>query len=247
MVTLAAMSAQVDLDDFVAVAGSSVGHGDGDRELRRGGRFRNHGQIGVFKLGVAETVAEGKERAPVEIDVAGFGAVLVIVGQRELTYGFGERDGQTAGGVVVAEEDLRGGPRAPISAGYQASTIDGMCSAAQLIVSGRPFISTTTTGGSGRMGRPGADAFDRRQARCSHGPCPRPRRPEARRARGWRCRRFGRARPPAPGRRTSPPQPTRTLAPPLILRYSTVSAYSRPATSVNGFCSGAPGSQLCQH
>src|SRR5271155_2976484 len=65
-------------------------------------------EVAIGEGGVAEAVAEGVERLAGEKAVsAAFHAV--VVKRREIGSGFVEGDGEAAGGVVVAEQDIGDG------------------------------------------------------------------------------------------------------------------------------------------
>ena len=67
----------------------------------------NHG-VGVGEGGVGEAEAEGVEGMFVEVAVGAVGHVVVGVG-RELGDGLVEGDGETAGGIVIAGENIGDG------------------------------------------------------------------------------------------------------------------------------------------
>ena len=81
------------------VGGAAVGLG--------GGSESGDG-VGEGESGIGKTVAEGEEGFFGEVAVGAIGHAVAGEG-RELGDGFIERDGETAGGIVVAGEDVGDG------------------------------------------------------------------------------------------------------------------------------------------
>ena len=104
--TFDAWVGEVEFDDLVAGETGFVNDVDGDglQHIRTGLCFGDDG-IGVGENGIGEAEAEGVEGSFVQVAI---GAVEHgIVGERrELGYGFIESDGKTAGGIVVAGENI---------------------------------------------------------------------------------------------------------------------------------------------
>lgn len=116
----------VELCNFVPGARTDVFHIHGNGKLASRGQFGGRkAQVGILELGVAQSVAEWKQRRAAQEQVAEVLRNGVLVQRRNLVLRGIDGMRQAAGGVYVAEEDIRDGVAAffaepPASANHAA-------------------------------------------------------------------------------------------------------------------------------